>query len=185
MKNGSKIVIRNFVLAILLLFTTVSIHAERPWYAAKLENLGFYIYQTPVKQKDFVVDSLSGGSFKRSSLQGKIVLLNFWATWCPPCREEIPSIQNLAKTLKGKNFEVMAISVGESKTTVANFVKEKKIEFPIYLDPKRNLSPVYASRGIPTTYVLDKNGDFIAVIIGSTKYDTPEAISIFTELVSR
>ena len=159
--------------------------AEKPWYAAQFEKLGFYVYEAPIKQKDFTLTSLDGKLSRRSELAGKIVLLNFWATWCPPCKEEIPSIQKLADSMQGKAFTVMAVSVGEKKTTVAEFAKQWKMRYPVYIDPQNILGKTYASRGIPTTYVLDKQGGFIAAIIGSFKFDSAEVIALFTELADR
>ncbi len=159
--------------------------SERPWYAVRLEKLGFYVFDKPSRPADFTVETVGGKLARRSSLKGNIVLLNFWATWCPPCKDEIPSIENLASTMKGKNFTVMAVSIGETRATVSSFISERKMNYPVYLDPKRSLVAEYASRGIPTTYVLDKNGDFIAAVIGGIKYDSPESISLFSELASK
>lgn len=174
------------LLALSILFpVVVNAASERPWYAAPFEKLGFYVFDNPSRQMDFTVETLTGKLATRSSLKGNIVLLNFWATWCPPCKDEIPSIENLWLAMKGKKFKVMAVSLGETKATVAAFLDEKKMTYPVYLDPKKSLTATYASRGIPTTYVLDKNGDFIAAVIGGMKYDSPETIRLFTELAAR
>ncbi|MCX8014200.1 MAG: TlpA family protein disulfide reductase [Rectinema sp.] len=163
----------------------VSAAESRPWYAPRLEALGFYVFDKPFSQPNFTVTSLSGGLVPRTSTKGTITLLNFWATWCPPCKQEIPTIQRLHEAMKGEKFQIMAISVGEPLTTVKPFVEQNKITFPVYLDPKNQLSATYASRGIPTTYILDKNGDFIAGIIGSFEYDNPEFMKVIKELAKK
>ncbi|MDP2815504.1 MAG: TlpA disulfide reductase family protein [Rectinemataceae bacterium] len=184
---NKKLIITIFVfcVSLFLLPTMAGAATEKPWYTARLEKMGFFVFETPAKPKDFTVQTLGGKLATRSSLKGNIVLLNFWATWCPPCKEEIPSIENLSLAMKGKNFAVMAISTGETKATVSSFVADRKMSYPIYLDPKRSLVNEYASKGIPTTYILDKSGNFIAAIIGGIKYDSPEAIALFSELAFR
>ncbi len=159
--------------------------AEKPWYASKLEELGFFVFDPPFQFQDFKVTDLKGGSVLRTNTKGKVVLLNFWATWCPPCREEIPSIESLSKSMAGKKFEVFAVSVGEDPATVKSFVAEQKMTYPIYLDSRNLLSRTYASQGIPTTYLLDKNGKFIAGIVGSYKYDNAAFIAFLSELSSK
>jgi thiol-disulfide isomerase/thioredoxin len=121
----------------------------------------------------------------RLSSKGNITLLNFWATWCPPCKQEIPTIQKLHDTMKGQKFEIMAVDLGESAPTVKGFLDENKISYPVYLDPKNSLASLYASRGIPTTYILDKSGKFIAGIIGTFDYSNPQFVSMMKELASK
>lgn len=168
-----------------LAVSETSAAASKPWYAAKLEGLGFYVFDPPFASQDFQVTSLSGGQKARSSLKGKVVLLNFWATWCPPCKEEIPSIENLSKTMKGQAFEVFAVNLGDDAATVKSFVTERKLSFPIYLDTKSKLASSFASQGIPTTYLLDKDGKFIAGVVGSFDYSKPEFVSFLKELAQR
>ncbi len=185
MTGSRKLLALALVAFTILVPSIVGAASGKPWYASRFEKLGFYVFDTPSRQADFTVETMAGKLATRSSLKGNIVLLNFWATWCPPCKEEIPSIENLAVAMQGKNFKVMAVSVGETRSTVASFVAERKMTYPVYLDPRRSLTATYASRGIPTTYVIDKNGDFIAAVIGGIKYDSAETISLFAELASR
>jgi thiol-disulfide isomerase/thioredoxin len=172
-------------LALFLLPTVAFAAGARPWYAERLEKLGFFVFDTPYPFADFQVEKMAGGSISRSSLKGSIVLLNFWATWCPPCKEEMPSIETLYKAMKGKKFEIMAVNLGDPKSTVKSFLEQNKYSFPVYLDQKNSLAKAYASRGIPTTYVLDKSGRFIAGVVGSARYDTPELIAMMTELADK
>ncbi|MDD3981126.1 MAG: TlpA disulfide reductase family protein [Spirochaetia bacterium] len=159
--------------------------ASKAWYAQPLTKLGFYVFDNAFTQPDFRVTDLSGAQKSRNSLKGKAVLLNFWATWCPPCKEEIPSIDALSKAMKGKNFEVFAVSLGEDAETVRRFITEQKISFPVYLDSRNTLARNYASQGIPTTYILDKDGTFIAGMVGTYDYANPEFIALMDELARR
>lgn len=174
------------MLGLLLLAAAPAFGASpKPWYAPKLEALGFHVFDPPFAYQDFRVTTLEGGSKTRTSTKGKIVLLNFWATWCPPCRQEIPSIESLGKAMKGFDFEIFAVSVGEDPATVKAFVQEMKMSFPIYLDPKNTLTRTYASQGIPTTYILDKSGKFIAGMVGAHDYANPELVALLKELAQK
>jgi len=175
------------LLGIFLVFLTLPLYSAevQPWYANSLESLGFFVFDSPTDQPNFSVASLNGSVKNRLSTKGNVTLLNFWATWCPPCRQEIPSLQRLYTAMQGEKFEIMAISVGESPATVKAFIEQSKIKYPVYLDPKGSLGRTYASRGIPTTYILDKNGKVIAGIIGSFAYDDPAFIAIIKELARK
>ncbi len=178
-----------FISFLLLMLITSLVPAfaaqNRPWYAERLEKLGFYIFEPAFQYQDFKVTTLSGETKSRSSLKGKVILLNFWATWCPPCKQEIPTIEKLHNTMKGQNFEVFAVSVGETPDTVKKFVAQQKMTYPVYLDPQNLLSRTYASQGIPTTYLIDKNGMFIAALIGAYDYANPELVAILSELAKK
>jgi len=185
MRHGTVV---RLALSVLILFFSVgsAFGAEaRPWYAARLEALGFYVFDQPFEEPNFNVASVDGKMKSRLSTKGNITLLNFWATWCPPCKEEIPAIQRLHEIMKGEKFEIMAVDLGESPKSVKSFLDENKISYPVYVDPKNSLSSLYASRGIPTTYILDKGGKFIAGFIGPFDYDTPEFVNIMKELARK
>jgi thiol-disulfide isomerase/thioredoxin len=170
-----------FAFAILPAYST----AAKPWYAPKLEKFGFFVFDPPFVYQDFKVTTLSGTTQSRTSTKGNIVLLNFWATWCPPCREEIPAIEALSKAMKDRKFEVFAVDVGEDLAAVKSFVSEQKITYPVYLDSRNILSRVYASQGIPTTYLLDKDGRFIAGMVGGYDYSNPDFIGFLAELAQK
>ena len=158
----------------------------RPWYADRLEALGFYVFPAPLEVPAFSIQPREGGSpIGPSEMRGKVTMLNFWATWCPPCREEMPTMENLQKAMKGEAFAIAAVSVKESSGTVDSFLKKNPYTFPIYLDPSGAASDNFVSRGIPTTFLLDKDARAIAAIVGSRSYDEPEVISLFRDLARR
>lgn len=152
---------------------------------AVLKSLGFHVFPTPVEIDPFTVPALTGGTTDSQNLKGKIVLLNFWATWCPPCKREMPSIETLWKTLKGEAFTIAAISTGEKRKTVEDFIAQNRYTFPIFLDEGGSMGRIYATQGIPTTYVLDKQGRIIAGIVGSTEYDNPELIKALRAMAAK
>ena len=156
-----------------------------PWYAERLEELGFFVFPAPEPLPPFSVKTLAGADAGVGALAGKVVLLNFWATWCPPCRSEMPSIQALHEKMRGAAFEVMAISVAEKPAVVREFLSSNPYGFPMYLDESGDASAPFAGRGIPTTFVLDKQGRAIAAVIGARSYDGPEVVTLFKELAER
>ncbi|HUW69730.1 MAG TPA: TlpA disulfide reductase family protein [bacterium] len=158
---------------------------NKPWYSDRLEALGFYVFPAPEPIPSFSVKTLKGADATLATLSGKVVLLNFWATWCPPCKMEMPSIQVLHEKMKGASFEIMAISVSEKPATVTDFLKNNPYTYPMYLDENGSASAPFASRGIPTTFILDKQGRAIAGIVGSRSYDGPEVLTLFKELAER
>ncbi len=152
---------------------------------AVLKGLGFHVFPQPVEIQPFSVPSLAGKTLDSKTLTGSIVLFNFWATWCPPCKREMPSIETLWNALKGDSFTVVAISTGEKKKTVADFIAANKYTFPIFLDESGSMGRIYATQGIPTTYVMDKKGRIVAGIVGSTEYDNPALIKALKGMAAK
>lgn len=157
----------------------------RPWYADKLMAIGFRVFAKPEAAPDFLVESLSNARTRLSDYRGKVVLLNIWATWCPPCKAELPSIQTLWDKNKDRPFVVMAVSQGESRETVASFVSKNGYTFPVFFDPSGRSGDLYGARSIPTTCVIDKEGRLIAYTVGGREYDAPEIIAAFAELADK
>lgn len=155
--------------------------------SSKLENLGFYVYPKPVDLPDFTLKALTSeaGPFESRKSGGEVVLLNFWATWCPPCRSEMPSIQKLFVQMQGLPFRIAAVDVGESRKKVDAFIASAKYTFPVYLDEAENIAPFFTSQGIPSTYIVDKNAKVIAMRVGSFDYGDPSIIDVLKELSSK
>ncbi|MBL8966243.1 MAG: TlpA family protein disulfide reductase [Spirochaetaceae bacterium] len=160
---------------------------ERAWYADRLEAQQFYVFPKPVDPGDFEAEALAAGATpaKLSAARGKLVLLNFWATWCPPCRAEMPSIDRLSGLMKDDNFTVMAVSVGEERKVVADFIAAQKYRLPVFLDRSGRLGAAFGARSIPTTYLFDKEGKVIAGIVGSREYDSPELVALLKEMAAK
>jgi thiol-disulfide isomerase/thioredoxin len=158
---------------------------DRPWYAQRLEALGFTVFKAPLPVQDFALAGLQGGSTRLSALKGKFVLLNFWATWCPPCRAEMPSIEALWRKTKDKPFAIVAVSSGEKAEDVRAFIAKNGYSYPVYLDASGSMSSYFGARSIPTTYLIDKDGKAIAGAVGGLEYGSPEALALFAELAQR
>ena len=113
---------------------------------------------------DITVKGLDGKAVKLSSLRGKPVFLDFWATWCPPCRASLPHTQKLAK-LNGKKITVLAIS-NEDAATIKSFMKENKYSYPAYRDSDNSAGMKYKVQGIPTFVVIDSKGNLVDYLVG-------------------
>lgn len=113
------------------------------------------------RRADFTLTDLRGKSWHLQELRGKVVLVNFWATWCPPCRKEMPDLQALFDKYKDQGFVVLAIS-DEDAGKVMPFIAERKINYPVLLDPGRKVNEAFVVEGIPKSFVYDRSGKMIA-----------------------
>ena len=120
--------------------------------------------QQLLQETDFTLTGLDGKQYSLSALRGKVVLLNFWATWCPPCRKEMPDMEKLYQRLQAKGFVVLAIS-DEERDTVAGFEEKQKYTFPILLDPDRKVNTAFNVEGIPKSFLFDRDGKLVAQAI--------------------
>jgi peroxiredoxin len=105
-----------------------------------------------------MLEDMKGNSINLANLRGKTVLINFWATWCAPCVEEMPSIQGLKARFNQEKFEVLAVNVGESKERVEAFLKKVPVNFSILFDPQGDASRNWKVHGFPTTFILGPDG---------------------------
>ncbi|MBO5464396.1 MAG: TlpA family protein disulfide reductase [Alistipes sp.] len=130
------------------------------------------------KAPDFTVEMVDGSKVQLSKLKGKVVLINFWATWCPPCREELKHVQKqIIDHFKGKDFVFLPISRGEKKEVVEAFRKKMDYTFPMGLDPKQSIYKLYASNYIPRNFLVGKDGKIIYLSVGYTPEEFAEMIA--------
>jgi len=127
----------------------------------------------------FTTQSLSGKTFSSDELKGKVVLINFWATWCPPCKAELPLLQkNIYEKINNKNFFVLAISRGEAIDTVKKFINKFNYTFPVYLDKDTKVYKLFASKYIPRNFVISKNGKVKMATVGFNKEEFEKMIRL-------
>ncbi|CAH2031131.1 TlpA family protein disulfide reductase [Trichlorobacter ammonificans] len=130
------------------------------------------------------VISMDNQQLTLASLKGKVVLLNFWATWCPPCREEIPSMMKLNSFMAGKPFQMVCISVDEGgKKAVEEFFRNSGFMLPTYFDPSGQVARNFGVTGVPETFVIDRQGVVAKRVIGGLDWSSPEVIAFLEGLM--
>ena len=139
----------------------------------------------PEPAPDFTVPGLTSPHLSLSSFRGQVVFLNFWATWCPPCREEMPSMERLYRRFKARGLTILAISIdSRGAEVVAPFVKHFGLTFPIGLDPKSEVANRYLLRALPTTVLIDRGGRIAAFAFGARGWDSSAAHAVIETLLN-
>jgi len=167
------------IIALTLLSITMSVNAQDTESVSR-EKATTIVHEGDIAP-DFTVEMLDGRKIKLSDLRGKIVLLNFWATWCGPCMMEFNEIpEQIIKHFEGKDVVLLAISRGEKPEVVATkmaALKAKGIVFPVGLDPERKIYSQYAKEFIPRNFIIDKKGKVNYVTVGYTETGIKELVS--------
>lgn len=173
----------NKIVCLITLFILTPVNAD--WQQPELShNL------TPVKTStpasNFELADMDDEKIKLSDYKGKVVLLNFWATWCPPCVREMPSMERLHQQVNASDFKVIAINQMEDADQVFAFTGQLEVDptFEILFDTNSEVSQDYAVRGLPTTYLIDKRGNIRYRAVGGREFDHPEVVKIINDLIN-
>jgi len=126
---------------------------------------------------------LDGNSLRLSDLKGKIVFLNFWATWCPACRSERPAMEKLHQRLKEKDFVMVAVSMQEASERVKGYFESHNLTFTGLLDQEGEVSNQFGIISIPTTYILNREGAVIGKAVGAREWDSRDSVAVFKHLM--
>lgn len=128
---------------------------------------------------------LDGQTITLAKLKGKVVVVNFWATWCPPCRREFPSMERLREKMSGQPVVILAVNEGETAETIEQFISTLDVQprFPILLDQDGGAMAFWPVRGLPTTYIIDKRGRMAYQAIGGREFDHPDIVRLIGQLV--
>ncbi len=174
--------IKNLALAaaLTLLSATGAVPAGEPLPAPTL---------TPLPERprapEFSLRDADGKGHRLSQHRGKVVLINFWATWCPPCRREMPSMQRAWDRLKGEDFMMLAVNVGEDEDTVFafSFATGVTLDFPILLDRDSAAIRAWPVRALPTSFILDREGRMVYRAVGGREWDDPQLLEKIRALI--
>lgn len=153
-----------------------------------LEQNSSYLNYSPLKPghtaPNFTFPGLNGKMVSLADYRGHVVLVNIWATWCPPCVDEMPSMEKLYQELKGENFEILAVSIDALGTkAVAPFMKKYNLSFPALMDPDGAIKTLYQTTGVPESFIIDKQGILVEKIIGPRNWAEPEVVRYFRDLI--
>lgn len=168
---------RQLFAAVIFLFGVASAHA--------VEAVNIPLFEQPKDVKQFVFTDADGNEKTLADYKGKVVLLNVWATWCSPCRREMPLLDNLQAKLGSDKFEVLALSVDRGgKPKVDAFFEEFGIKsLPVLTDPSNNVAKSFFMFGLPATFFIDAEGRQIGSYIGEAEWDSPEFIAFFQNII--
>jgi len=135
---------------------------------------------------EFSLSDLSGKAVRLANLKGRVVFLNVWATWCEPCREEMPSMQSLYARLHGPDFEMLAVNADQGeRAVVEQFVRDHGLTFPVLPDPDLQIADRYRVTGYPETFIIDRNGRILDHELGPRDWDSVESHAAFQWLIAR
>jgi cytochrome c biogenesis protein CcmG/thiol:disulfide interchange protein DsbE len=136
------------------------------------------------RAEDFTME-LSGKPSHLSDFRGKVVVLNFWATWCPPCIEETPALNRLQKYIESRNALVLGVSVDEDPVAYETFLKDHGVVFPTFREPTRKLALDYGTSRFPDTYVIDRHGKILRKFFSSQQWDSPDMLAYFDAVLGQ
>ncbi len=131
---------------------------------------------------DFSLLDMDGAVYRLSDYRGRVVIVNFWATWCPPCREEMPSMQRAWEQLQAEGIVMLGINVGEDEDTIFQFTADYPVDFPLPMDRDSAVTGLWPVRGLPTTFVVDPAGRLVYQAIGSREWDDPALLDLVRAL---
>jgi peroxiredoxin len=133
---------------------------------------------------DFTLPDPAGKKVSLKDFKGKLVMLNFWASWCAPCREEMPTMERLYQEFKSKGFVIVAVNVKDKKADALAFIKELKLTYPVVFDSDDTVGLLYGAWGLPTTYLIGPKGEGLARMWGPADWYSPGARALIQALLN-
>ncbi len=164
--------------SILLLFTLLTVITAR----AYTEGTSLTELPPGAVAPEFELIDSEGEMHRLSDYRGQVVVVNFWATWCPPCLEEMPAMQRAWEVIREENMMMLGINLGEDEDAVFEFTAEYPVEFPLLLDEAFKLPDTWPVNVLPTTYVIDTEGMLVYRAIGARGWDAPEVLDRLRDL---
>ncbi|WKZ31704.1 MAG: TlpA disulfide reductase family protein [Thermodesulfobacteriota bacterium] len=174
-KGLPAIALAGIILAVVAAVALIFIFGQREKFEPVVAN---------TEMIDFELPDLSGKTHKLSDFKGKAIFLNFWATWCKPCEEEMPSMQVLSDNLASFPFVIVAVSIdNDSPENVRKFVEKYDLTFPVLHDRKGKIKEIYKTTGVPETFIIDQNGVIAEKVRGPRDWTEPSSTRMLMELV--
>ena len=158
--------------------TAVPVSAADPFAALKVSRAGL-----GTAAPAFTLKTVEGREVSSKDLAGKAVLLNFWATWCGPCKDEMPALERLRRQFDPNAFVMLAVTADIQRTGIKAFVHQLGLGFPVLLDEDRDVSAAFTVRGLPTTVLIGKDGKLVGRAAGPREWDSPQAVALIRSMV--
>lgn len=166
------------VLSLMSIVSAVPALASDPFVSLKMSRLPAGSMAVP-----FELATLDGKVVESSELAGKVVLVNFWATWCGPCKEEIPSLARLQKQLDPAQFTLLTVTTDLQRQGIAQFLAQLGVSLPVLFDEDQEVSLSFMVRGLPTTVVIARDGTLVGRAVGPRAWDSPEAVAVMRQVM--
>lgn len=147
-----------------------------------LDGVGIRTFDGSIAAVDFAVPALDGEMQRLSDYRGEFIFLNFWATWCPPCREEMPSMEYLRAELADEPFRIVAVNLQENAAVVQRFIEEHGFQFSVLLDASGRVATNYGVRGLPTSYFISPSGTVLGTLVGIRHWDEPDLVEAMRQI---
>lgn len=160
---------------LLFAFLFLTAEAPSPWGIDELVGK---------KAPEFSLKDMNEKTVSLSSFKGNVVIVGFWATWCPPCRGEMPSLNKLYRELRNRGLVILAVSTDRSVPSVKDFLSKTPVDFPVLMDSDSKVSRQFKVFSLPTTFLLDKNGAIVQRYLGEEEWDSPKIREKITTLLN-
>jgi thiol-disulfide isomerase/thioredoxin len=166
------------MLSLVSIVSAVPALAGDPFASLKMSRLPAGSMAVP-----FELTTLDGKVVQSSELAGKVVLVNFWATWCGPCKEEMPSLARLQKQLDPAHFVLLTVTTDLQRQGIAHFLSQLGVSLPVLFDEDQDVSRSFMVRGLPTTIVIARDGTLVGRAVGPRAWDSPEAVAVIRQVM--
>jgi thiol-disulfide isomerase/thioredoxin len=161
-----------------------NVAAAQPFDSELARAAGMQPYPVPLKGPAFRLPDRAGKARSKAEYHGRVVLLNFWGSWCPPCREEFPSLERLQAAIGDDGFSVLAVTVADDPAGVERFLEGRAVPFDILIDAGRSTASAYRAAGVPVTYLLDRKGRLLAGKTGPKAWDDPAMVRLIRAVMA-
>jgi peroxiredoxin len=155
--------------------------------AYMVQQGGHYAEVVPLEKgkpaPDFALKDMEGRERRLSDFRGQLVFLNFWATWCPPCRDEMPSMERLHQRMQGRPFKMLAVSLDTDAETANRYIQQNGFTFTALVDHQQKAASLYNTTGVPETFLIGSDGTLLLKVIGPDNWSSPENVSVIERLL--
>ena len=164
--------------------TTPIVNANHPTLTALIKPLDLVVYRPGTKPPDFSGLTVDSRSLSLSKLRGKVVVVNFWASWCHECRPEMPALEQLHREFSGRGLAIVGVNARENPEAIRRYAKEVGLSFPLVVDPDGKINALYGVIGLPATFVIGRDGRAVAFGLGSRKWESAPARALVEALLA-
>lgn len=148
-------------------------------------SVGVQRINPPFEAEDFILEDLRGSMVSLKDFQGKVIFLNFWASWCGPCRIEMPAMELLWQIFQDDDFVILAVDVREKRDEVSSFIENNRYTFPVLLDSWGRVANIYSVRYYPTTFLIDREGKVVGKAVGAREWASKDSFDLIKYLLDK